>query len=148
VGEREPKAIKNIEKREGLIMNECQPWCPNGDVQEVTNKFVLQLAQKHDIPVLVSDDAHFAKPEQKVVQDIRLATGGGWKFTTPYYRLDSDTAYEHFRATLGLEPAEFEGWVENNREWAQRFKAFKFTDRRSLPTHFYPKETLRTPSTW
>jgi DNA polymerase III alpha subunit len=30
----QPKPIKNIEKREGLIMNECRPWCPNGDVQE------------------------------------------------------------------------------------------------------------------
>lgn len=141
--DREPKILLRMEKREGEIYNECRPpLFTTADVQQGCNKWMLDIAEKHHVPVLISDDAHFATPDQKIVQDVRLSNGGSWKFVTPYYRITSDEAFEHFRRTLHTTPEEFEGWLHNNQEWAARFKGLTFKDRLSLPTSFYPAQTL------
>lgn len=141
--DREPKKLKSIEHREGNIQNECRPWAPNGDVQLGTNKFLLKLAHKYGDPVLISDDSHFAYPEEKVVQDIRLAQMGNWRFPNSHHRMTSAEAWEYFRIQMGASEGQFEGWVENGYNWASRFNDFKFTPRKSLPTRFYPQDTLR-----
>jgi DNA polymerase III alpha subunit len=43
---------------------------------------------------------------------------------------------------MGITKSEFEGWVENSRNWASRFDNFKFKNRLSLPSKFYPSNTL------
>lgn len=60
---------------EDFLSNECTQFAPNGDVQEAANKFMLQLAYKYHDPILVSDDSHFAKSEDRVVQDLRMLSG-------------------------------------------------------------------------
>lgn len=142
--ERNPVQIIGVEKIEDFIVNECRPWAPGGDVQKGCNEFMMRLAAKYKATILIADDSHFAHPEEKAVQDVRLmASGGSWRFYNSYHRQSSAEAYSHFKHTLGTSEKTFEGWVENSYEWAERFKGFKFVTSPSLPTKFYPEDTLR-----
>ncbi len=132
--------LRHVELREGFVHNECTPWCSHGDYQQEVNKILLGLAEKYGDPVLISDDSHFAVPEEKIIQDTRL---GGWRFAQSHHRMASSEAWEHFRTKLGTSEAQFGRWVENTREWAARFKGFSFSPRQALPTSFYPTDTLR-----
>lgn len=137
-----PKLIVSAEHREGYLQNECSPWAPDGAVQIGVNRFVLEVAQKYGDKVLVSDDSHFAYPEEKLAQDVRLGQNGSWRFSESHHRYSNSEAFEFFRARMGTTEAEFDGWVENSQEWGSRFKDFKFKARKILPTTFYPTDTL------
>jgi DNA polymerase III alpha subunit len=138
-----PMPILAVRKEEGFLKNECQPWCPDGDVQLGCNKYVLNLAKKHNVPVVIGDDSHFATADEKIVQDIRLSQGGGaWKMHSSYHRQSSQEAFSHFEATMGISEAVFEGWVDNALAWVEGFKGFKFETTPSLPTGFYPEDTF------
>lgn len=139
----EPKEIIEVKLVEDFMQNECRPWCPDGDVQLGANKFMVHLAKSRGDKMLISDDAHFARPEEKIVQDSKLGGAGGtWKFHNSYHRQSSDEAWTYFRDVMGMQQSDFEMMVETNREWAGRFKDFSFKDRKSLPKSFYPENTL------
>ena len=138
-----PKIIVGAERREGYLYNECKPWAPDRDVMKGVNIFIRNIANRYGDKILVSDDSHFARAEEKVAQDIRLGQNGNWRFATSYHRFSNDEAYAYFRDKMGISEAEFEGWVENSHEWGSRFRDFKFAPRKSLPTSFYPPETLK-----
>jgi DNA polymerase III alpha subunit len=141
--DREPKLVSKVEVVEDFIPNECRPWAEDGDVQKGANMAVLYLADKYGDKVLIGDDSHYAHSNEKIVQDIRLQAGGGtWRFYGHYHRQSSEEALHHFQRTLGVSEKEFEDWVENSYEWASKFKDFKFKERKSLPTSFYPDDTL------
>lgn len=137
-----PRRILKTTKTEGFVKNECRPWAPDGDVQAGCNRVVLELAEKYGTPVLIGDDSHFAHPEEKIVQDVRLAQGGPWRFHGSYHRQSTEEAWTHFRTTLGTPEVEFERWVETSLDWASHFKDFKFEVAPSLPTKFFPQQTL------
>lgn len=140
----EPKALARVETIQGFMANECTAFAPDGDTQRSCNRFMLELARRFKVPALVSDDAHFSHPEDKVVQDIRLSDGPrSWKFYASYHRFSGQEAFEHFRATLGINEAQFEGWVENSKEFASRFKDFSLDHPVSLPAKFYPPDSLK-----
>lgn len=138
-----PKIIVNIEHKEGYIVNDCQPWAPGGDLQFGCNQAVMELAAKYGDKILISDDSHFVHPDEKVIQDIRLQQGGSWRFSGAHFRYSSEDAWQYFRDVLKVPEATFESWIQNNIEWSQRFKDFKFRDRQSLPVKFYPQDTWR-----
>lgn len=138
-----PRKIQNAEHIEDFIMNECRPWADDGDLQKGANRAILALAEKYKVPILIGDDSHFAHPEEKIVQDVRLSQGGSWRFSTSYHRLSSDEAFAYFGSKLDIPQAQFEGWIENTKEWSSRFKDFKFDSVASLPTKFYPTNTLK-----
>jgi DNA polymerase III alpha subunit len=141
--DQEPKIVTGIEVVEDFISNECRPWAEDGDVQRGCNIALLYLAEKYGDPVLIGDDSHYAHANEKIVQDIRLqSSGGSWRFYGHYHRQSSEEALNHFKATLGIGEAEFGSWVDNSYLWAERFKNFSFKERKSLPTSFYPKDTL------
>lgn len=140
--EQAPRALVGVERREGYLMNECRPWSPDGDVQLGVNRFVLEVAKKYGDKILISDDSHFAKPEEKVAQDVRLGQNGSWRFANSHHRFTNQEAFEWFRTRMGTTEKEFEEWVQNSHEWGSRFKDFKFKSRKILPTSFYPKDTL------
>lgn len=141
--DRDPQVVTGIEVIEDFIKNECKPWAEDGDVQRGTNLAVLYLAEKYGDPVIIGDDSHYAHADEKVVQDIRLQSGGGsWRFYGHYHRQSSLEAYEHFKQTLNIDLKEFEGWVDNSYAWAERFKSFSFKERKSIPASFYPSDTL------
>ena len=111
---------------------------------------MLWAAKKFGDPVLVSDDSHFAHPDEKVVQDVRLFSmesdkrkgdTAKWRFYGSYHRLTSGEVWERFSKTLGIDEAQMREWVGNSIAWSQRF-GWDFKDRKSLPTKFYPADTL------
>jgi DNA polymerase III alpha subunit len=137
----EPLTILDVHAVEDYIENECTKMSPDGDVQLGANRFMLWMAKKHGDPVLVSDDSHFAFPEDKPVQDIRLLSSGTWRFFGSYHRQSSDEAFRYFKQFLGTSESQFEAWVQNSRDWAKRF-GWEWKPRRQLPTKFYPEDTL------
>lgn len=140
----EAKVVKDVILQEGFVVNDCQPWAPDGDVQAGCNKFLLYQAEAYGDPILIGDDSHFATPDEKVVQDIRLQAGGGnWRFYGSYHRQSSSEAFEYFKHKLGVDEKTFEGWIDNTYAWADKFKGFKFKDRKQLPTKFYPEDTFQ-----
>lgn len=138
----EPVRVTKVEKIEGFVENECTPLAPGGDVQIGCNQFVLDLARKYKVPVLVSDDSHFATADEKIVQDARLAQMGNWRFHNSYHRQTSEEAFAYFEKYMGIEQSEFEGWVENSYDWVGRFKDFRFDTAPKLPTRYYPSDSL------
>lgn len=137
----EPKAIIKVKRVEAFIENECLPWTNNPNVQQACNEIILGFADKYGDPVVISDDSHYATPQDKIVQDIRLQQQGNWRFYGTYARQSADDSWTYFKAN-GTSEAQFEGWVENNIAWGQRFKDFKLAEPPSLPTKFYPSNTL------
>lgn len=133
--------IVGVEKLEGFVENECLPWTTNPNVQQACNEILIGFAKKYNDPIVVSDDSHYATPEEKIVQDIRLSQYGAWRFYGTYARQSVSDAWSYFKDN-GHSRAEFDGWVENNRAWGARFKDFKLVEPISLPTKFYPSDTL------
>lgn len=138
----EAKPLAHVVRNAGAVLNECRPWALDSDVQLGVNKFVLELATKYGDKCLISDDSHFAKAEDKIVQDVRLAQMGSWRFVNSHHRLSNQEAWDYFKHEMHTPEAQFQEWVENSRDWASRFKDFKFKSRQSLPTKFYPPDTL------
>lgn len=135
---------------EDFLSNECTVFAPNGDVQEAANRFMLGLAYKYKDPILISDDSHFARTEDRVVQDVRMLSGEhgrtkgsapNWRFYGSYHRQSSDEAFSYFHSALGVPEAVFMRWVENSYAWRDRF-GWKFKDRKQLPEKFYPADTV------
>jgi DNA polymerase III alpha subunit len=127
--EMEPVSFHSLRLVEDFVQNECTPLNPEGDPQLTGNRFVLELAKQYGDPVIVSDDSHYAHPDDKIVQDVRLLQSGNWRFYGSYHRKSSDEAFAYFKDRMGITKSEFEGWVENSRNWASRFDNFKFKNR-------------------
>ncbi len=111
-----------------FVPNECTPFAPNGDLQKPSNEFIIGLANKYKDPIIVSLDSHFARPEQKIVQDARLGNGQeNWKFYNSYHVCDSHEAFEVLKAQLNIDEKEFEKWIDNSYLFASQFDNFKLT---------------------
>ncbi len=138
-----PLKIVGVDTTSGFVQNECAPHAPDGDVQWGCNRFIIEMAKRRGIPIMASDDSHFATVDEKVVQDVRLTTPNStWLMYSSYHRQSSAEAYEYFRRYQGVTAAEFQGWVENSLAWAERFKGFKFDSSPKLPNKFFPEDTL------
>jgi DNA polymerase III alpha subunit len=137
-----PLPILSVRKHEGFLVNECSPAAPDGDLQWGVNVFMMGMAKKHKLPILVSDDCHFASKEMKIVQDVKLSQMGDWRFYSSYHRMSSDEAFAHFKQKHNVSEKEFESWVDNSYFFRDSFKGFKFDSTLQLPTKFYPQDTL------
>jgi DNA polymerase III alpha subunit len=137
-----PLAITAVKKQDGFVQNECSPAAPGGDVQWGANSFLMSMAKKYKLPIMVSDDSHYDSPSQKIVQDVRLSQMGDWRFYGLYHRQSSQEAFDHFKVAHSTTEAEFESWIDNSIAWRDSFKGFKFDSTLQLPTSFYPSDTL------
>ncbi len=139
----EPGFITELQSVEDFVPNECTPDHPDGDVQLPANRFVMELAKKYGDPIIISDDAHFTAPEEKIVQDSKLTSGDHtWKFHNSYHRMGGNEAYEYFHGAMGTTEAEFESWVDNSYAFREGFKDFKFKHQVQLLTKPFPTDTL------
>lgn len=137
-----PLEIISVTEKDGFVQNECSPAAPEGDVQWGVNRYMLGMAKRYKIPVLLSDDSHFVTPDVKIVQDVKLAQMGDWQFFGSYHRQTSAEAFAYFNSKHGIQASEFESWIDNGLQWVDRFKGFKFDTTIRLPTKFYPEDTL------
>lgn len=141
--EQPAQQILKVDAVRGFIQNDCAPAAPEGDVQWGCNAFVYRLAKKSGVRLLISDDSHFAKPEDHIVQDIKLSSPHHtWKFHNSYHRYSSAEAWDYFSSRMNIAETEFRGWIDNSLEWAGRFNGFKFDTSVKLPSNFYPADSL------
>jgi DNA polymerase III alpha subunit/intein/homing endonuclease len=106
----------------------------------------LEVENDHSFAtnLCVVHNCHFATPDEKIIQDIRLmSSGGAWRFSTSYHRQSSNDAWQYFSKKMLITERTFEGWLENNAAWASKFNDFKFKYEVSLPTRFYPSDSLQ-----
>jgi DNA-directed DNA polymerase III PolC len=135
--------IVSCEQIHDFIANDCTPSCPDGDLQLTLNKFLSKMASMYGDKILISDDAHYAYRAEKVIQEAKLAgMGDGFRFYGDYHRYSSEEAFKHFSETMGMSEYEFETILNNNLEWASKFDNFKLENKISLPTKFYPTNTI------
>lgn len=141
--EMEPVLVTGVRAVQDFIPNECLPHAPDGDVQLQANRFVLELAQRYGDPVIISDDAHFTRREEKSVQDSKLTSGGhSWKFHNCYHRQSGDEVMRYFRDVFGASERDVEAWIDNAYGFRDKFKDFKLQYKTQLPTSYFPKDTL------
>jgi DNA polymerase III alpha subunit len=139
----EPKAIVSCNLIQDFIENECTAWNPDGDIQKALNLYLMEKAAKYGDKCLISDDSHYAFKEEKLIQEAKLGgMGDSFRFYGDYHRYSSDEAFVHFNETLGFDEVGFRKLIDNNQEWSNRFKSFELKNEISLPTKFYPKDSL------
>ena len=135
--------LVSVEYIEDFLENECSAACPDGDVQLRANRFLIEMARKYGDPCLWSQDVHIAYPQHKIVQDVRMAQSGNWRFANSYHKMSGDELWDYGKNVLGVSERDFEAMVDTGLEWGSRFKEFKLDYKPSLPTKFYPEDALK-----
>ena len=137
--------IERVEDVEDFIENDCVQ-CVDGkettDVQEMANKFIIEQAAKYGDPWVYSGDEHFVTENMKIVQDVRLAQSGNWRFYGAYHRFTGDEAFAYFRHSLGWSEYEMNKLIDSTFQWADMFKDFKLEYKPDLAKSYYPENTL------
>jgi DNA-directed DNA polymerase III PolC len=95
---------------------------PGGDAQTKVNKFLVALANKHDVTVMVSDYAYYANKEDKIVQTMRLE--GNNKLQPNYYMKDFTEMGQYLVDVLGIDPLSTSIYLHNNASWAEKYDNF------------------------
>jgi DNA polymerase-3 subunit alpha len=106
--------------------HECTHHAPDGDLQKPLNQYVINLAKDYGDKVIISLDSHFAKPEQKLIQDAKLGNGEeDWRFHNSYHIMPTEEAADILKKSLGVDDRTIEEWVDNSYAWASNFNDFK-----------------------
>ena len=111
------KEIDSVKLHKGFLP------LPGGDVTLKVNKLLLALANKEQIPVLVSDYAYYAHKDDKIVQTMRME--GSNKLQPNFYMKNSAEVEVYLTKTLGLGLYSAQEIIDNNAQWAKRFDGFK-----------------------
>ena len=98
---------------------------PGGDASLKVNRFLKALATKHNIKVLVTDYAYYAKKEDKIVQTMRLE--GNNKLQPNLHMKSEEEVRQYLLNIMNLDPAEAATIIQNNEEWGKNFDNFKLT---------------------
>jgi DNA polymerase-3 subunit alpha len=133
-----------------FIHNECTDFAPNGDIQRACNIRNIEIAKRHKLPLLLTVDSHFVKPDQKGVQDVLLQNGDpdGWRFYNSYHMLRTEEAWTHWERVYGSDEdscSTFIEAVQANHEIAEKAKGFQIKDRYHQPEITLPQDLQVTP---
>ncbi len=120
-------------KTKAFRPNECTDFSPDGDLQKACNLANIKIAREFNLPLLMTIDSHFVKPEDKSVQDVLLQNGddSGWRFFNSYHQLTTEQAWEHWRSRYGSDIEQrkiFAEAVENNHLIVEMAKDFNIKD--------------------
>lgn len=92
----------------------------DGNYQKAYNKFLAEMIDKYGGKPIPATDAHFIKPEDKVIQDCLLKNGNdnGWYFYESYHQHKADEIYDMLKSHLGdwLTEEKFNQWIDNTYE--------------------------------
>lgn len=125
--------------------NECTDFSPDGDLQKACNLENIEIARKNKLPLIMTVDSHFVRPDQKALQDMLLQNGDedGWHFYNSYHMMDTEEAWQHWKDHYG-ESREmtniFVEAVENNHQLVELAKGIKVKDPYHLPEISIPEE--------
>lgn len=110
------KAIESCRLHSGFLPLSC-------DVTLKINKFLVLLAKRYNIPVLVSDYAYYANRDDKIVQHVVLE--GKDKIHANQHMKTHEEILDYLEKVMGLSLAEADKIVDNNTEWAKKFDNFE-----------------------
>ena len=120
------KSIIKVERVKDFVKQD------SGDIQLKANEFMLKMARKYKDKIIISDDAHYANKEDKVVQNMKL--GEGFRFYGSYHRHETSEVTEYFKDKLNITEKEIEEWIENSYDFASHFDDFSLEYKPTLPT--------------
>ena len=94
--------------------------CEDGNKQRAYNVFLAEMIDKHGGKGIPVTDAHFIKPDDKIIQDCLLKNGNdnGWYFQESYHQFTADEMFAKLKVHLGnwLTEEKYEKWIENTYE--------------------------------
>lgn len=111
----------------------------DGNQQKAYNNFLKDMVEKYGGKPIPVTDAHFIKPEDKVVQDCLLKNGNdnGWYFQESYHQKKSEEIFHFLRDQLGdgnwLTEEMFAQWIENTYEVMDAAKSIDISYDYHLP---------------
>jgi DNA polymerase-3 subunit alpha len=125
--------------------NECNAFAPDGNVQKAVNLQMVDLARKHNVPLLMTTDAHMCDHTEKTTQDLLLSNGdpSGWKFHNIYSMQSTQDTWDHWSERYGTDEENrklFCEAVENTHALAAMAKDLKIEDRYHQPPPDVPVE--------
>lgn len=130
------KVSKEIIKSGMFVPNDLDECGNPLDLQKATNEFMVKMARKYGDPIVISEDAHIAVKEHKVVQDLRL--GDNWRFSCSYSLESPDVWAEAIQKQMpDITTRDIEEWVDNSYKIFENFKGYTFATsktRHLLPT--------------
>jgi len=129
----------------------------SGKLQVDGNLWIMHLAEKYGVPLVVSEDAHYAHPEDKFIQDARLNKDGRgtWKMSDANCLHTTEWIFNELnRIHPEINEHNFRQMIDNSHKFLQNFKGFEPKFKPALPkvyinrikdgeTH---KEELKTDS--
>jgi len=130
------KVSKEIIKSGMFVSNDLDECGLPIDLQKASNQFMVQMARKYKDPVVISEDAHIAVKDHKVVQDVRL--GDNWRFSCSYSLEPTEVWADSLMKQMpDITSRDIEEWVDNSYKIFEQFKEYKFLtskNRHLLPT--------------
>jgi DNA polymerase-3 subunit alpha len=115
----------------------------DGNKQKHYNIFLAEMVDKHGGKCIPVTDAHFIKPEDKIIQDCLLKNGNsnGWYFYESYHQLRAEEMFSKLRGHLGdwLTEENFHTWIENTYEVAAAAADIKVKFEYHLPKIAIPE---------
>lgn len=93
------------------------------DITLKINKFLKALADRYNVPVLVSDYAYYANKDDRIVQHVVLE--GKNKIHARQHMKTQEEILDYLKNTMGLLGDESLKIINNNNEWAKLFDDFK-----------------------
>jgi DNA polymerase-3 subunit alpha len=135
------------------------------------NLFLKEMVDKYGGRCVPVTDAHFIKPEDKIIQDCLLKNGNdnGWYFYESYHQMRSDEMFKKLQVHLGEEwmtEERMHEWIDNTYIVLDRAKTIDFKFEYHLPkieipqhiqektqdynqqTYFYMMELIKKHGRW
>lgn len=116
------------------IKNEC---IPDGVLQVACNKWVMYLAEKYNVPMVISEDAHYAHEEDKTIQDLRLNKDGNnnWKMSDANCLHSTEWLFKEIsRLHPEITEIKFREMVDNSWRSFENFKGMDAKFKFSIPS--------------
>ncbi len=117
------------------IKNEC---IPDGRLQIECNKWAMHLSGKYHVPMVISEDAHYAHESEKKIQDLRLNKYGknNWKMSDANCLHSTEWLYNEL---IRLHPHEineklFREMIDNSWKNFENFKGMDAKFSFSIPS--------------
>jgi len=109
----------------------------DGNKQKHYNLFLAEMVDKYGGKCIPVTDAHFIKPEDKIIQDCLLKNGNsnGWYFYESYHQLRSEQMFEKLKLHVGewLTETRFREWIQNTYEVSDSAKSITVKFEYHLP---------------
>ncbi len=129
-----------------LSFDECKDFSPDGQLQVACNKKSIEVARKYDLPLLLTVDSHFVRPDQKRLQDVLLSTSDdGWSFHESYHMYTTEMAWTAWQKIHGSDAEQkkiFQEACENNETLVDLAKDLVIHDEYRQPEPVIPVDIL------